>query len=43
MGTGKGDMIRLCRENGLPEPTFSFRDGFVLTIGRPTKLTLMIR
>lgn len=37
MGTGTGDMIRQCRENGLPEPTFSYRDGFVLTIARPTK------
>jgi ATP-dependent DNA helicase RecG len=34
MGTGTGDMIRLCREAGLPEPIFSYRDGFVLTIPR---------
>ena len=37
MGTGTGDMIRLCLEARLPEPTFSYRDGFVLTINRPTK------
>ncbi len=35
MGTGTGDMIRLCHEAGLPEPTFSYRDGFVLSIARP--------
>lgn len=36
MGTGTGDMIRLCQEAGLPEPTFSYRDGFILTIARPS-------
>jgi predicted HTH transcriptional regulator len=36
MGTGTGDMIRLCQAAGLPEPTFSYRDGFVLTIARPS-------
>ncbi|MEO6324311.1 MAG: Fic family protein, partial [Thermoanaerobaculia bacterium] len=34
MGTGTRDMIRRCREAGLPEPEFSERDGFVTTIGR---------
>jgi predicted HTH transcriptional regulator len=34
MGTGTGDMIRLCLEAGLGEPTFSYRDGFVLTVPR---------
>lgn len=32
MGTGTGDMIRRCREIGLPEPQFSVSDGFVTTI-----------
>ena len=32
MGTGTGDMIRRCAEHGLPEPGFSYRDGFVTTI-----------
>ena len=36
MGTGTGDMIRLCIENGLPEPVFGYRDGFITTIWRPT-------
>ena len=36
MGTGTRDMIRLCREAGLPEPEFAIRDGFVQTIRRPT-------
>ena len=35
MGTGTRDMIRLCREAGLPEPQFSQSDGFVTTIRRP--------
>ena len=39
MGTGTGDMIRLCRKAGLPEPTFSYRDGFVLSIARPGRET----
>lgn len=34
MGTGTRDMIRLCREAGLPEPEFAERDGFVTTIWR---------
>lgn len=34
MGTGTGDMICLCREAGLPEPIFSYRDGFVQTVPR---------
>ncbi|MGZ8258785.1 MAG: ATP-binding protein [Methylotenera sp.] len=34
MGTGTGDMIRRCREVGLPEPQFSVTDGFVTTILR---------
>lgn len=34
MGTGTGDMIARCREAGLPEPQFSLRDGFVVTLPR---------
>ncbi|KTC68418.1 Fic family protein [Legionella bozemanae] len=34
MGTGTGDMIRRCREVGLPEPEFSISDGFKTTIWR---------
>ena len=34
MGTGTGDMIRRCREVGLPEPRFTVSDGFVTTIWR---------
>jgi ATP-dependent DNA helicase RecG len=34
MGTGTGDMIRRCRESGLPEPKFAIRDGFLTTISR---------
>lgn len=34
MGTGTGDMIRRCREAGLPEPEFSLSDGFVTVIRR---------
>lgn len=34
MGTGTGDMIRLCAEAGLAEPEFSIRGGFVTTIWR---------
>lgn len=37
MGTGTGDMIRRCREVGLPEPLFSVSDGFMTTIWRKTK------
>lgn len=39
VGSGTGDMIRLCREAGLPEPTFSDRDGFMLSIARPGRET----
>ncbi len=34
MGTGIRDMIRRCREAGLPEPTFAVTDGFVATVWR---------
>ncbi|HGT2643488.1 TPA: Fic family protein [Legionella pneumophila] len=34
MGTSTGDMIRRCREVGLPEPEFSISDGFKTTILR---------
>ena len=34
MGTGTGDMIRRCREAGLPEPEFRVTDGFTATIWR---------
>ena len=34
MGTGTRDMIRRCREAGLPEPEFSVKDGFVTTLRR---------
>lgn len=34
MGTGTGDMIRRCREAGLPEPRFALTDGFVATLPR---------
>ena len=34
MGTGTGDMIRRCREAGLPEPGFAVSDGFAITIWR---------
>ena len=37
MGTGTGDMIKRCREAGLPEPEFRLDGGcFVLTIRRKT-------
>lgn len=36
-GTGTGDMIRLCREAGLPEPEFQLTDGFLAIIQRATK------
>jgi predicted HTH transcriptional regulator len=35
LGTGTGDMIRRCREAGLPEPVFSLEDGFRISQGRP--------
>jgi ATP-dependent DNA helicase RecG len=34
MGTGTGDMIKRCRDAGLPEPEFALTDGFVTTIRR---------
>ena len=34
MGTGTGDMIRLCTAAGLAEPDFGFRGGFLTTIWR---------
>lgn len=37
MGTGTGDMIRGCREAGLPEMEFSISDGFKTTIRRSAK------
>ncbi len=40
MGTGIGDMIRRCREAGLPEPSFAVSDGFVVTIERKSGTTL---
>jgi predicted HTH transcriptional regulator len=41
MGTGIEDMIRRCREAGLPEPAFAITDGFVNTVRRkPESSTL---
>jgi len=37
-GTGTGDMIRLCRVAGLPEPDFRLTDGFVTIIQRPVRM-----
>ena len=37
MGTGIGDMIRRCKNAGLPEPEFALTDGFVNTIRRPDR------
>jgi len=34
LGTGTGDIIRRCREQGLKEPDFAITDGFTLTIWR---------
>ena len=34
MGTGTRDMIKKCREAGLPEPQFALTDGFVVTVRR---------
>ena len=34
MGTGTGDMIRRCREAGLPEPDFAVTDGFKIVVRR---------
>jgi ATP-dependent DNA helicase RecG len=40
MGTGTGDMIRRCREAGLPEPEFRITDGFSIAITRlPAEIT----
>ena len=36
MGTGTGDMIRRCRDVGLPGPQFALTDGFVTVIRRRT-------
>jgi len=33
---GTADMIRRCRDAGLPEPVFSLDDGFRIALGRPT-------
>jgi len=38
MGTGIRDMIRRCREAGLPEPQFAVTDGFVVTVQRQRTL-----
>jgi ATP-dependent DNA helicase RecG len=35
--TGIRDMIRHCREAGLPEPEFAVNDGFVTTLRRQTE------
>jgi len=35
MGTGTPDMIRRCREAGLPEPEFTVTDGFKIIVYRP--------
>lgn len=35
MGTGTRDMMRRCREAGLPDPAFDLTDGFLATIRRP--------
>lgn len=43
MGTGTGDMIRCCREAGLPDPEFTLRDGFLVTLRRPTNPTAACR
>ena len=34
MGTGTGEIISLCRNADLPEPSFTLADGFVVTIWR---------
>jgi len=39
MGTVTRDMIRRCREAGLPEPVFTVTDGFVITLRRPAPAT----
>ena len=36
MGTGTLDMIRRCRDAGLPEPEFTDSSGFKITIWRAT-------
>lgn len=40
MGTGTRDMIRRCRESGLPEPEFAVNDGFVTTLSRTVSVRL---
>jgi len=35
-GTGTGEIYRLCREAGLPEPSFNLEEGFSLTFYRPS-------
>jgi len=35
MGTGTRDIIRHCRDHGLPEPAFTDTDGFVISLRRP--------
>lgn len=35
-GTGTGEIYRLCKEAGLPEPLFNLEEGFSLTIYRPS-------
>ena len=41
MGTGTGDMIKLCRKAGLAEPEFSLTDGFVITLRRKPELAFL--
>jgi ATP-dependent DNA helicase RecG len=41
MGTGIEDMIRRCREAGLPEPEFAITDGFVNTVRRKPESSLV--
>ena len=38
-GTGTGEILRLCKENGLLEPIFNLEEGFKVTIWRPTATT----
>lgn len=42
MGTGTLDMIRRCREAGLPEPRFDMTDGFVATIRRSRSYSCVV-
>jgi ribosomal protein S8 len=34
-GTGTGEMLRLCKEHGLPEPIFNLEEGFKVTLWWP--------